>query len=214
MKNKPKYKRVLLKISGEGLMQGGESLNRQNLERVARQVQFVRKMGVELCLVVGGGNFFRGAKNTLKDMDRVTGDYIGMMATVMNALALAEGAKQIAMHIAAASPKFKDIASVDADAVAHEKAIYAEQAKASGKPEAIIEKMVEGRIRKYYEEVVLMEQVYIMDPDKKVKDVLADLSKKVGTPVEIADFARFALGEGVEKKQEDFAAEVAAQMNK
>ena len=90
MKNKPKYKRVLLKISGEGLMQGNESLNLQNLERVARQVQSVRKLGVELCLVIGGGNFFRGAKNTLKGMDRVTGDYIGMMATVMNALALAE----------------------------------------------------------------------------------------------------------------------------
>ena len=90
MKNKPKYKRVLLKISGEGLMQGGESLNLQNLERVARQVQSVHKLGVELCLVVGGGNFFRGARNTLKGMDRVTGDYIGMMATVMNALALAE----------------------------------------------------------------------------------------------------------------------------
>ena len=127
---------------------------------------------------------------------------------------LAEAAKQIAMHIAAAAPKFKDISSVDADAVAHEKSIYAEQAKASGKPEAIIEKMVEGRIRKYYEEVVLTEQAYIMDPDKKIKDVLADLSKKVGASVEVVDFARFALGEGVEKKQEDFAAEVAAQMNK
>lgn len=127
---------------------------------------------------------------------------------------LNELGKHIAMHIAASSPLFLNIASVDSEAVNHERSIYAEQARASGKPEAIIEKMVEGRIRKYYEEVVLMEQVYIMDPDKKVKDVLADLSKKVGAPVEIADFARFALGEGVEKKQEDFAAEVAAQMNK
>ena len=90
MRNKPKYKRVLLKISGEGLMQGTESLNLQNLEHIAQQIQSVYEMGVELCLVVGGGNFFRGARNTLKDMDRVTGDYIGMMATVMNALALAE----------------------------------------------------------------------------------------------------------------------------
>lgn len=123
-------------------------------------------------------------------------------------------AKQIAMHIAAAAPRFKDIASVDAQALAHEKAIYSEQAKASGKPEAIIEKMVEGRIRKFYEEVVLMEQAFIMDPDKKIKDVLADASKELGTAVELSDFARFALGEGIEKEEKDFAAEVNAQINK
>lgn len=123
-------------------------------------------------------------------------------------------AKQIAMHIAAAAPRFKDIVSVDAQALAHEKAIYSEQAKASGKPEAIIEKMVEGRIRKFYEEVVLMEQAFIMDPDKKIKDVLADASKELGTAVELSDFARFALGEGIEKEEKDFAAEVNAQINK
>ncbi len=123
-------------------------------------------------------------------------------------------AKQIAMHIAAAAPRFKDIASVDAQALAHEKAIYSEQAKASGKPEAIIEKMVEGRIRKFYEEVVLMEQAFIMDPDKKIKDVLTDASKELGTAVELSDFARFALGEGIEKEEKDFAAEVNAQINK
>lgn len=123
-------------------------------------------------------------------------------------------AKQIAMHIAAAAPRFKDIASVDAQALAHEKAIYSEQAKASGKPEAIIEKMVEGRIRKFYEEVVLMEQAFIMDPDKKIKDVLADATKELGTAVELSDFARFALGEGIEKEEKDFAAEVNAQINK
>lgn len=127
---------------------------------------------------------------------------------------LAEVAKQIAMHIAASAPKFLDVASVDPAAVAHEKAIYSEQAKASGKPEAIIEKMVEGRIRKYYEEVVLMEQAYIMDPDKKVKDILAEASKNLGTPVELKGYVRYALGEGIEKKNEDFAAEVNAQLNK
>ena len=127
---------------------------------------------------------------------------------------LQEIAKQIAMHIAASAPKFKTIETVDPEALAREKAIYAEKAKASGKPEAIIAKIVEGSIRKYYEEVVLMEQAYIMDPDKKIKDVLAEKSKELGTAVELADFARFALGEGIEKKQEDFASEVAAQMNK
>jgi len=127
---------------------------------------------------------------------------------------LQEIAKHIAMHVAASAPKFKDIAGVDPAALEREKAIYVEKARASGKPEAIIEKIVEGNIRKYYEEVVLMEQAFIMDPEKKIKDVLADAAKELGTAVELVDFARFALGEGIEKKEEDFAAEVAAQMNK
>lgn len=127
---------------------------------------------------------------------------------------LQETAKQLAMHIAASAPKFQTIETVDPEALAREKAIYAEKAKASGKPEAIIEKIVEGSIRKYYEETVLMEQAYIMDPDKKIKDVLVSVSKELGTPVELTEFVRYALGEGIEKKNEDFAAEVAAQMNK
>ena len=103
---------------------------------------------------------------------------------------------------------------VDPAAVEHEKSIFAEQAKASGKPANIIEKMVEGRIRKYYDEVVLEEQAYIMDPDKKVKQVIADAAKELGADIKIKDFACFKLGEGIQKKEEDFAAEVAAQLNK
>ena len=131
-----------------------------------------------------------------------------------DAAKLQEVAKQIAMHIAAAAPQALDIDSLDKAAVEHEKSIYSEQARQSGKPENIIEKMIEGRIRKFYEEVVLLEQAYIMDPDKKVKDVIAEASKELGAPVELKGYVRFALGEGIEKKQEDFAAEVNAQPNK
>ncbi len=127
---------------------------------------------------------------------------------------LQEVAKQIAMHIAAAAPQALDIDSMDKAAVEHEKSIYSEQARQSGKPENIIEKMIEGRIRKFYEEVVLLEQAYIMDPDKKVKDVIAEAAKELGAPIELKGYVRFALGEGIEKKQEDFAAEVNAQLNK
>ncbi len=127
---------------------------------------------------------------------------------------LAELGKHIAMHIAASNPLFLNIASVDSAAVDRERAIFAEQAKASGKPENIIEKMVEGRIRKYYEEVVLEEQAYIMDPDKKIKQVIADAAKELGTEVVLKDYVCFKLGEGLQKKEEDFAAEVAAQLGK
>jgi len=131
---------------------------------------------------------------------------IGVLVAASGANA-ADVAKQVAMHIAATAPKFLSVADVDAETANHERNIYAEQAKASGKPEAIIEKMVEGRMQKFYQEAVLLEQPFVMDPDKKVKDVLA------AAGVTVTSFARFALGEGIEKKQEDFAAEVAAQMN-
>lgn len=125
---------------------------------------------------------------------------------------LADLGKKIAMHIAASSPRFLSIQDVDAETLAHEKSIYEEQAKASGKPANIIEKMVEGRIRKFHEEVVLLEQAFIMDPDKKVKDVVAAAAKELGTDVALTSYIRFALGEGLEKKNEDFAAEVASCM--
>ncbi len=121
---------------------------------------------------------------------------------------LQELGKKIAMHVAAAAPRFLSIADVDADTLAHEKGIYEEQAKASGKPANIIEKMVEGRIRKFHEEVVVLEQAFIMDPDKKVKDIIANAAKELGAPIELKAFVRFGLGEGIEKKEEDFAAEV------
>ena len=120
--------------------------------------------------------------------------------------------KQIAMHIAAANPQALDISSVDPAALAREKAVLTEQAATSGKPAAVIEKMVEGRVRKYYEETVLLEQVYVVDGESRVKDVIAKMAKELGTAVACKGFVRYALGEGIEKKTEDFAAEVAAQL--
>lgn len=127
---------------------------------------------------------------------------------------LEELGKHIAMHIAATAPIALNIAGVAPEAVEHEKSIFAEQAKASGKPANIIEKMVEGRIRKFYEEVVLEEQAFIMDPDKKIKDIVADAAKECGSDIKLTDFVFFKLGDGLQKKEEDFAAEVAAQLGK
>jgi elongation factor Ts len=112
--------------------------------------------------------------------------------------------RQVGMHVAAARPEALDIGGIDPSALAREKAVLAEQARASGKPENIVEKMVEGRIRKYYEEVVLLEQVWVHDGESRVKEV----ARKAG--VNIVGFARFQLGEGIERPASDFAAEVAA----
>ncbi len=120
--------------------------------------------------------------------------------------------KHIAMHIAATNPISLNIQEVPEEAVNREKAIFSEQALASGKPANIVEKMVEGRIRKYYEEVVLEEQNFIMDPDKKVKAYVEEFGKANNAEVKVKGFVCFKLGEGLQKKEEDFAAEVAAQL--
>ena len=121
--------------------------------------------------------------------------------------------KQIAMHIAAASPVALNKDGVDQSLVDRERDIFAEQAKASGKPDSIIEKMVEGRIRKFYEEVVLLEQVFVMDNKSKISEVVENTGKEIGSPVKLAGFICFRLGEGIEKQESDFAAEVAAAAN-
>jgi len=112
--------------------------------------------------------------------------------------------RQVGMHVAATRPEALDIDAVDPAALERERAVLSEQARASGKPDNIIEKMVEGRIRKYYEEVVLLEQVWVHDGESRVRAV----AKKAGA--ELTGFARFHLGEGIEKGGGDFAAEVAA----
>jgi len=124
--------------------------------------------------------------------------------------ALEELGKQLAMHVAAASPLALTRDDVDASELEREKTVLADQARASGKPEEIIEKMVEGRLRKYYEEVVLLEQVFVIDTDKKIQAVVDEAAKQAGCDIKLTGFVRIALGEGVEKKEEDFAAEVAA----
>lgn len=118
--------------------------------------------------------------------------------------------RQIAMHVAATNPLALDVSDLDQAAVDRERSIFSEQARASGKPDNIIEKMVEGRLRKFYEEVCLVKQAFVINPDLTVEKALAEAEKEIGAPAKIAGFIRFALGEGVEKEESDFAAEVAA----
>lgn len=118
--------------------------------------------------------------------------------------------RQVAMHIAAVNPLAVSASELDAEIVERERAVYTEQAKGSGKPAEIIAKMVEGRIRKYYEEVVLLSQTFVIDGENTVEKAVENLAKEIGAPVKVVAFERFVLGEGIEKEVTDFAAEVAA----
>jgi elongation factor Ts len=142
---------------------------------------------------------------------------IGVLVAVRSsadAAKVGELARKLALHVAAANPQFLDIASVDPKALDRERDILREQARASGKADAIIDKMVEGRLKKFYEETVLTEQIFVIDGETRISKVLEQAASTLGAPVAIAAFARFALGEGIEKGASDFAAEVAAQAKK
>lgn len=122
---------------------------------------------------------------------------------------LQEFGRQLAMHVAATNPQSLDVADLDPAAVARERDVLAGQAKASGKPQEIIDKMVEGRLRKFYQDVVLLEQTFVIDGETPVKKAVEAAAKQAGAPIRVAAFVRFALGEGIDRKEEDFAAEVA-----
>jgi elongation factor Ts len=174
----------------------GENMN---LRRIAR-------------LEVGSGAVASYVHNALAPNLGKIGVLVGLESTGDRDRLLELG-KQIAMHIAAARPEALNIEDVDSSALDRERSVLADQARASGKPEEIIAKMVEGRLRKYYEEVVLLEQVYVIDGENKVRKVVENFAKEIGAPIKVVGFKRFVLGEGIEKEQSDFAAEVAAQAN-
>ncbi|MET3616509.1 elongation factor Ts [Peptoniphilus olsenii] len=121
--------------------------------------------------------------------------------------------KDIAMQIAAIGPKYVSREEVPQEELAHEREILTEQAKSENKPEHILDKIVEGRLEKYYEEVCLLDQKFIKDSDKTIQELLNDLIAKIGENIKIRRFVRFEVGEGLEKREEDFAEEVAKQIN-
>ena len=120
----------------------------------------------------------------------------------------------VAMHIAAAKPEFLDKADVPTDNLEKEKEVLRAQALNEGKPEKIVERMVEGRIEKYYKEVCLMEQPFVKDPDKTIRDLISEATVAIGEKISVRRFVRFERGEGIEKRKDDFAAEIAANLEK
>lgn len=125
---------------------------------------------------------------------------------------LAAFGKQLAMHVAATNPQSVSVAELDPASVERERAVLSEQAAGSGKTPEIVAKMVEGRLRKFYQDVVLLEQTFVIDGETKVAKAIDAAGKDAGAPIKVAAIARFQLGEGIEKKESDFAAEVAAQL--
>jgi elongation factor Ts len=154
------------------------------------------------------GGYIHGALAGAPDLGR-----IGVLVAVEGAgdqATLKELARNIALHAAATNPLSLSPDDLDPASVDKERSILTEQASESGKPANVVEKMVEGRIRKWMEEVVLLKQAYVKNPDQTVEQLVAETAKQVGSPIKVVGFVRLALGEGVEKKSDDFAAEVAA----
>jgi elongation factor Ts len=120
--------------------------------------------------------------------------------------------RDVAMHVAAAEPRFVRREEVTADVLERERAIYGEQAAASGKPANVIEKIVEGKMEKFYSEHCLLEQPFVKNPDQTVGEMVTEAVVRIGENIQVRRFTRFKLGEGIERKQTDFAAEVAAQV--
>lgn len=123
---------------------------------------------------------------------------------------LMEIGKQIAMHIAASRPQSLTKEGISAEIIQKEKDVFTEQSRASGKPDEIIAKMIDGRIRKFLEEIVLLDQIFVIDGKSKISDVVSNLAKELGTPVELKSYIRYEIGEGIEKEEKNFADEVAA----
>ena len=152
-------------------------------------------------------------------MHNATADGLGRIGVLVALESTADEAalqglgKQLAMHIAATSPASLSVDDLDKDAVQRERDVLIEQAKASGKPQEIAEKMVEGRMKKYYQEVVLLEQTSVIDGETRIADVITKAGKDAGADIAMTAFVRFNLGEGIEKEETDFAAEVAAQLS-
>ncbi|MCA3595509.1 MAG: elongation factor Ts [Methylobacterium sp.] len=149
-------------------------------------------------------------------LHNAVGDGLGKIGVIValesagNAEALATIGKQVAMHVAAANPVALDSASLDPAVIARERNVLAEKARATGKPDNVIEKIVESGLKTFFKEVCLLDQPFIHDPGKTVLQAVNEAAKTVGAPVVLKGFVRYALGEGIEKETTDFAAEVAA----
>ncbi|MEM9293725.1 MAG: translation elongation factor Ts [Acidobacteriota bacterium] len=192
-------KKALAEVDGD-IEKAIEFLRKKGLAKAAKKSGRVTAEGVVSSYIHAGGKI-----GVLLEVNCET-DFVGRTDDFQDFV------RDIALHIAAANPVCLSREEVTAEDLDKERAIYREQALAEGKPEKIVERIVEGRISKYYGEHVLLEQAFVKDPDKTIEKLLAEKVAKIGENIQIRRFTRYALGEGIQRKEEDFAAEVAAQI--
>jgi elongation factor Ts len=206
----------LRKLTGAGMMDCKKALTecKGNMEEAQK---FLRTKGMAAAEKKSGRIASEGAVGSYIHM----GGKIGVLVEVNSETDFVaknekfqQLVKDIAMHIAAAKPEVVRIEEVNPANIETEKEIFTKQALAEGKPANIVEKMVEGRIKKYYQDVVLMEQAFVKDPSKTIKNVMDEATLIIGEKLSIRRFTRYELGEGLEKRQENFAEEVMGQMQK
>lgn len=196
--------------TGAGMMDCKKALSATDGD-LEKAIDFLREQGLAAAAKKAG----RVAAEGLVEAYIHGGGRIGVLVEVncetdfvAKTDAFKELVKDIAMHIAATNPSYLKREEVPTAELEHEQAVLAEQARNEGKPEKIIEKMVAGRIEKYYKEVCLMEQPFVKDPDKTISDLITESIAKIGENISIRRFTRYQLGEGIEKKEENFAEEV------
>lgn len=202
----------LRKVTGAGLMDCKKALTETGGDH-EKAIDYLRTKGLAAASKKAG----RAATEGLVGSYIHAGGKIGVLVEVnceTDFVAKNENfqgfVKDIAMHIAAASPLYVRREEVPAELIEREKAIYREKAKESGKPAAIIEKILDGQINKFFADICLLEQPYVKDPDKTIQTFLNETIASIGENMSIRRFAKFVLGEGLAKKESDFAAEVAA----
>ena len=202
----------LREITGAGMMDCKKALTHTEGDQ-EKAVDFLREKGLAAAAKKAGRVAAEGAVTSYIH----AGGKIGVLVEincetdfVANTDEFKSFAREIAMQIAAANPACIRREEVDTTELDHERQVLREQALQEGKPEKIVEKMVEGRIEKYYKEVCLMEQAFIKDPDQTISDLVKSKIAKIGENISIRRFVRYQLGEGIEKKADDFAAEVMA----
>jgi elongation factor Ts len=206
----------LREMTGAGMMECKKALTETGGD-LQKAVEELRKRGIAKGAKLAGRVASEGAVGSYVHLGGKIGvlvevncetDFVGKSPDFQDLV------KDIAMHIAAAAPRFVRREEVPADVVAKEKEILAGSEDLKSKPENVREKIVEGRINKFFEEICLIEQPFVKDPNSTVKAMIEAKQAKIGEKIDVRRFVRYQLGEGIEKRQEDFAAEVAAQMGK
>lgn len=217
----PEFQTFVRTVAGTALLKGGDF--GQTATAACDDEKSIQELVTEMVAVIGENLTFRRSAGVSVQAGIVSSyvhnavalnlGKIGVLVALETAGTtenLVELGRQLAMHIAAANPKWVSQADIEVGVLEREREILAEQARASGKPEEIVQKMLDGRMKKFFEEVCLLDQLFVIDGESRVEKVIESAADIAGAPVSVKGFIRYELGEGIQKEVSDFAAEVAA----